>query len=388
VNVAIVFFGLTPAEGGTFTFQETLVEEIRRRASVPGLDLHLYSIGGARLEGVTPIRFSRLSRSRRLGIVAARDLCDRLAVPRPRWRTALDATLARDLIDVVWFASQYAEPCELPTIATVLDLEHLHHPWFPEVSQRGEWERREHAFHRVLPKATGVIVANQAAAADVAGRFGVPAERLLCMPHPTPAFALAAAAADTPPIEAVRALGVEPPYVLYPAQFWPHKNHATLIEAMQSLPGYGLVLVGSDKGQLGYVQELAHRADVHTRVRFPGFVSTEQLVALYAHAHALAFASWFGPENLPPLEAFALGCPVVASRVPGAEEQLGGAALLVDPTDARGFAEAVLALEEPALRQRLVAAGRARAAERTVAQYVTGVLEFLQRFAALRATWS
>jgi glycosyltransferase involved in cell wall biosynthesis len=43
----------------------------------------------------------------------------------------------------------------------------------------------------------------------------------------------------------------------------------------------------------------------------------------------LRYPSFFGAENLPPLEAFALGCPVIAADMPGAREQLGDAAILV-----------------------------------------------------------
>ena len=56
-----------------------------------------------------------------------------------------------------------------------------------------------------------------------------------------------------------------------------------------------------------------------------------ELIALYRHALALTFVSYFGPDNLPPLEAFALGCPVITSAIEGVDEQLGNAALYVNP---------------------------------------------------------
>ncbi|MFM6269445.1 MAG: glycosyltransferase, partial [Dolichospermum sp.] len=55
------------------------------------------------------------------------------------------------------------------------------------------------------------------------------------------------------------------------------------------------------------------------------------MTSLYINAFSLAFMSFFGPDNLPPLEAMALGCPVIASKVSGSEEQLGNNALLVNP---------------------------------------------------------
>jgi glycosyltransferase involved in cell wall biosynthesis len=90
--------------------------------------------------------------------------------------------------------------------------------------------------------------------------------------------------------------------------------------------------------------------------------------------------TFFGPTNIPYLEAFQLGCPVVASDLPGIREQVGDAALLVDPRDSRAIADAMQKLwEDEALRARLVAAGRARMQALGRASFAAGLL------AALRA---
>jgi glycosyltransferase involved in cell wall biosynthesis len=145
--------------------------------------------------------------------------------------------------------------------------------------------------------------------------------------------------------------------------------------------------VGSDKGYLDHVRALARDAGVLDRVRFLGFVETDELVALYRGAHALVYLSFFGPENLPPLEAFALGCPVVQSDVPGARDQLGDAALFVAPTDAAAVADAVRRCESEDVRAKLVDAGRTRAAGLTADGYVRGVLDFLDDFEPVRSCW-
>ena len=62
---------------------------------------------------------------------------------------------------------------------------------------------------------------------------------------------------------------------------------------------------------------------------------------LYTNAFSLVYPSFFGPENMPPLEAFALGCPVIASEVSGAKEQLGNAAILFDPRDENDLARKI-----------------------------------------------
>ena len=102
-----------------------------------------------------------------------------------------------------------------------------------------------------------------------------------------------------------------------------------------------LVLVGPDRGNLDYVLAQARALGVHDQVRSLGFVERTDLVNLYRQARAMVYPSYFGPENLPPLEAFAFGCPVIAARVSGAEQQLGEAARLVDPANPAEMAGAM-----------------------------------------------
>jgi glycosyltransferase involved in cell wall biosynthesis len=379
MRVAVVLPELDPESGGGFTFQETLHDALRA-SDARGHELVFYA--RAERPGIVPMPVGRgplvAGRLRRL----ARDVQDRHVgtrmVDRRGW---FERSLAEHAIDLVWFGTPYAEDTELPFIFTVWDLQYLEQPWFPELRERGEWELRHEHYSRYVPKATRVIVPNEAGREQLLRWFPLPPERVLCLPHPTPAFALRAAPGGAPP-------PAEQPYLFYPAQFWPHKNHAVLIEALTSLDErYRLVCAGSDKGQLDHVRALARRAGVERRVEMLGFVEEDRLAGLYRGAHALVYPSFFGPENLPPLEAFALGCPVVCSDIPGAAEQLGDAATLVDPTDARAWAAAVERLEDTDLREQLADRGRRRAAELSADRYVGGVLDFQDEFEAIRRCW-
>ena len=149
------------------------------------------------------------------------------------------------------------------------------------------------------------------------------------------------------------------------------------------------MLVGSDKGNLTYVRKCAELHNLQKQVHFAGFVSRQELAALYRNALALTFVSFFGPDNLPPLEAFALGCPVIAANVSGAREQLGQAALLVDPKEPRAIAEAVLRLHHrPELREDLIELGRERARQFTGKQYIEAILQIIDDFEPIRRCWS
>ena len=91
----------------------------------------------------------------------------------------------------------------------------------------------------------------------------------------------------------------------------------------------------------------------------------------------LLYQSFFGPENLPPLEAFALGCPVIAANVSGAVEQLGDAAILVDPKTLEEIAGAIRTLHND--RKLFSRTGLSRAGARlarTADHFVRGVFSF------------
>jgi glycosyltransferase involved in cell wall biosynthesis len=384
VRVAVVLPELDPRSGGGFTFQESVTAALQRARGGTSHEFVIYSRADAGPGSVRLPSGRRALAARRL-VRLGREAQERALGIRPlSGRTWFERSLDREGIDLVWFGTPPAEDCgNRPFLFTVWDLQYLEQPWFPEVSANGEWELRQAFYSRYVPRATRIIVPNRAGSEQVLRHFHVAPDRVLVLPHPTPEFATRAGARP----DGGRSSDIPSPYLLYPAQYWPHKNHATLFRALAELPEYSLACVGSDKGYLEHARKLARDLGVLQRVHFVGFVETDDLVALYRGAHALVYLSFFGPENLPPLEAFALGCPVVQADVPGAREQLGDAALLVPPTDAAAVADAVRRFEDPALRTRLVEGGRERAAGYTADAYVRGVLDFLDEFEPVRSCW-
>jgi glycosyltransferase involved in cell wall biosynthesis len=149
-----------------------------------------------------------------------------------------------------------------------------------------------------------------------------------------------------------------------------------------------LVLTGADYGNKVYVESTIDLLGLHDQVKILGFVDRKTLTALYQNALALTYVSFFGPENLPPLEAFALNCPVIASKVDGAEEQFGDAAILVDPANVDEIAAAIEKVyKSESLRKELAEKGKRRAASWTSIDFVRGALEIIKEFEPIRRTW-
>lgn len=303
----------------------------------------------------------------------------------------IDSRLERDRIEFFVNLRPDAVTFQVPYLCAVFDLQHRYQPFMPEVSVSGYWERWEEKYRRVLGRATYVVTGTTAGRDEVMQYYRVPEDRILILRHPTPRFALVAAREleNQAPVPAHAT-----PYIFYPAQFWPHKNHVTLLEALAILRRdhgcvLNAVLVGSDQGNLHFIKRRASELGVEAQVAFPGAVSREDLIGYYRGAVALAYVSTCGPENLPPLEAFALGCPVVAGRVPGAEEQLGESALLVTPTDPAQVAAAILKVwHDPQLRCELIRRGKERAGQFTNLDFAKGIFQALDDFEGRRKCWS
>lgn len=124
-------------------------------------------------------------------------------------------------------------------------------------------------------------------------------------------------------------------YLFYPAQFWEHKNHMNLLKALRLLKDevkdIYLVLVGSDKNMGKKIRKYIQENGLEEHVTMLGFVSDEQITYLYKHAVGLVMPTYFGPTNIPPLEAMALGCPVAVSDKYAMPEQVGNAGLKFNP---------------------------------------------------------
>lgn len=165
-----------------------------------------------------------------------------------------------------------------------------------------------------------------------------------------------------------------------------------LLIAIKQLSDEGLriplMLTGSDFGNQNFVKAKIHELGLDEQVKLLGFVETPELISLYQNALAMTYLSFFGPENLPPLEAFALGCPVIAAKVDGAEEQIGDAGLLVDPADPEAIADAIRGLyKDKNLRSDLIARGRAIATRWSSDDFVKGVFKILDEFEPIRRNW-
>jgi glycosyltransferase involved in cell wall biosynthesis len=272
-------------------------------------------------------------------------------------------------VDLVHHLGGIVPPgCRVPSVVTLHDLQYLAYPEYFSAAKRRYLSLMQ---ARSLERAAVVMAVSEFTRGQAIDAFNLDAAKVVVVPpvmRPLPPVAIARRAA------LLRDLGLRGEFIVYPAAMYPHKNHAVLLKAFADVVktrDVTLVLTGavgagawgsahSTKTELA---ELATRLGIERRLRLPGYVTTEQLSALYGGAAMLAFPSRFEGFGFPVVEAMAAGCPVVAADATALPDLVGDAGILVDPDDVGGWARAISSvLTNNAERKELADAGRERAA--------------------------
>jgi len=294
--------------------------------------------------------------------------------------------------DVAYFLTQSVTPGalqQLNYITTVFDLCHRDSPEFPEVRGFEEFHSRELHFNNNLAPALLVITESENLSKKVSQRYGIDHERCLAMPMSPSPYLQSEFNVDKRSV--LEIYDLEEGYFFYPAQFWAHKNHVRILEALVLLRAEGiklrLVLTGGDKGNRAHVENLTAHYSLDEQVSFLGFAPAEHMRGLYEGCMAVVMPTYFGPTNLPPLEAWILGKPLVYSS--HLKEHAGNAAVYANPDSATALAEAMKACTDRDTVTRLVLNGTIRLHEIEQQRSISEVAltERLLQFEARRKCW-
>ena len=287
--------------------------------------------------------------------------------------------------------SEFSFEAGLPYVMAIHDLQHRLQPEFPEVSANGQWERREYCFRNGARYATLLLADSEVGKEDILncyGPYGVTPDRVKVLPF-IPACYLAL---DVPENERQRVrtkYSLPERYIFYPAQFWPHKNHIRIVQALGLLKQVHqlkipVVFCGSYSDEIREtsfreVMMCSARLGLEGEIRYLGYAPDEDMSGLYAGAAALVMPTFFGPTNIPVLEAWAFGCPVLTSDIRGIREQAGNAAVLVDPRSVEAIADGIYQLwTDESLRSTLAEAGRQRLGAYTPDDYRRELMTILE----------
>ena len=312
MRVGISLLTLVPGVvGGSETYARELVRALERVGELEYDVLTPSVVDDLPGRQVSGYRASRTTRGRVVAMTRA-------AVAPKRLRKQMRV----DELDAIHFPLTVMLPrVERPPAAvSLLDIQHV---FYPEFFSRAELLYRRVAYGSSLKRARTVIAISRHVKETLVERMQLDPERIevvhLGLDHDL----------FRPGDEA------REPFLLYPANPWPHKNHPLLFEAFTRLrrerPELRLVLTGTG------LEKLSPPEGVKIRGRVP----REELASLYRRASALVFPSLYEGFGQPPLEAMASGCPVACSTAGSLPEICEGAARYFDPTSVDQLVEAV-----------------------------------------------
>jgi glycosyltransferase involved in cell wall biosynthesis len=313
--IGISLLTLDPATvGGTQTYARELVSALADHGT---LDYGVFvseiapEAGGDLRTVVVPEFPAGRSRAWRIAGLALATLSDR------RLRHALAPADAR----AFHFPLTVMLPrVDVPAAITVHDLQH---EVFPQFFSRPQLTYRRHVYGRSVRASRLVVAVSEHVRDDLVDRLGYPREQVRVIHHGVDHERFRPGPGSE-----------RGPFLLYPANWWPHKNHELLLEAFalarQTRPELRLVLTGA-----------GHPGGLPDGVASLGRVSDDRLADLYRTAAALVFPSLYEGFGLPPLEAMACGSPVAVSRAGALPEVCGDAAVYFDPTSVEDIARAI-----------------------------------------------
>lgn len=287
----------------------------------------------------------------------------------------LDRLVSADVIFSPHF--NIVATASVPRVITFHDISFIHHPYFFSWKQK-LWHWLQDARSQAH-SARKIIAVSEFTKADLIQSFGLPAEKIEVV------YSGISSEFQPASVSSYKSQVFSSPYILYLGTLEPRKNVDAIIRAFNLLkqkPAFKdlqLVLAGRPGWLYGQVVSEFHRSPYQKDIVLRGGVTDAERVQLYQGARAFVYPSLFEGFGLPPLEAQACGCPVVASDRTSLPEILGQSALLVNPWKVEELAEAIEAsIVDSKRRDSLIAAGLANVKRFSWQKTAEQVLRVLQ----------
>jgi glycosyltransferase involved in cell wall biosynthesis len=279
-----------------------------------------------------------------------------------------------DLLFCPFTAVTYAEP-GLPVISFVHDLQHRIYPQFFDAA---EFAGRENTYTQMAHRADVIICNSNYTRQTLLAQFEtIKPEQCHVIPisiHSRLTGGNSPELAGTKPPFLEK---ISRPFLFYPANFWPHKNHRLLLTAYNALlhqrPNLNLdlALTGSPSEAVDQLQTAVAQMNLTGRVHFLGFLPDSDLAAVYQACKGLIYPSLYEGFGIPLLEAFTFNKPVLCSDVTSLPEVAGDAALYFNPRKPAEIIRAIeTLLDDPSLEATLIQEGQKRLAQYDPAQMV------------------
>jgi len=273
---------------------------------------------------------------------------------------------------IIPFPSLFGFRSRIPYVVGIPDMMYKYYPSFPEFSLK-ERLRRGLVYKNATKNSILSIVDAQQGSDDLNRFFGISKEKVRIIPFIPPGYIYKYKDMNLETAtEVLKTHKLPERFLFYPAQFWFHKNHNRLVNALEQVKRkqgvrIPLVLVGSQQINYHRIMDFVDKLGLQEQVISLGYVSDVEMIALYKKCTALIFPSLFGPTNIPPVEAMILGAPVICSNLFCMPEQIGNAGLFFNPNDTEDLAKKIYHIwSDDKLRSGLIKKGHERVRDLTL----------------------
>lgn len=354
MNIGVILrYGFRPETGGGFSYYEVMINSLMQYRFSHDVKIMFFSPGGKRIASNKDIISLNIVKDKGwLGCKLASNgkyvkLCFHI-VSRFFPETYVRVFKKHDVRLLYYINQDDFILSHIPYVMTVWDMGFRVTYPFPELIRGRNFNGRNTFLADTLQRALLVFSESEAGKEDLVKYANVHEGKIRVLPI----FAgeVINEQVDEPAMAAIlkETNLIKDKFFFYPAQFWAHKNHVTILKAFcevsKSHPDFRMVFTGGDKSNLGYVKQFCARLGLEDKVYFLGYVSKRCLYTLYKNASALVMASFFGETNMPPLEAMGIGCPVICSDIAGHREIMGDAAIYFSAWDSNSLTSALLSV--------------------------------------------
>lgn len=278
-----------------------------------------------------------------------------------RWFSSLDI----DLLHVPYQTFVYYD-LPYPLIVTMHDVQELHYPEFFTPQQRA-W--RAKVYWQALEKSSAIIVSFNHVKQDLIKYFRLPDNKVSVCPLPFSNSYLQPSSYDEE-LEYQNKYAKWENFLLYPAQTWQHKNHLSLIKAIELIKnklGRTIHLICTGKKYEGFfptIEEYFKTSSVLDQIHFMDIVPEPELYWLYKNSSLIVIPTLYEAGSFPLIEAMYLETPVICSSVTSLPETIGDLRFTFNPLDINQISNLIIdLLDNPELREENIQNSRNRIEE-------------------------
>ncbi len=226
---------------------------------------------------------------------------------------SLEKKLISNNIDLIYFpviSHSIFSIKKIKYVTTLLDLEHFKHSIYPEISKE-EFLYREKLYFYCLPKSKLIITSYDSIKKNISNKYNISEKKIFVIPF-TPGRLFNSRKKNH--LKVKKELKSFNNYYFYPAQIWGHKNHISILKAAKILEkkGYNInfVFSGRDRGYKKFLDDYIEKHKVKN-IFFTGYLKSNEMNYVYKKCSGIIFTSLFGPNAIPPLEAWFYKKPLI-----------------------------------------------------------------------------